>query len=82
MRDAPSALTRMVRLGLALAVLLVVVYVLAPLPLQHFGPMRVYDQVVQETGITPGVLFYSEVPQTRDAEMNNRDSIRYLVGKH
>jgi hypothetical protein len=72
----------MVRLGLALAVLLVVVYVLAPLPLQHFGPMRVYDQVVQETGITPGVLFYSEVPQTRDAEMNNRDSIRYLVGKH
>jgi hypothetical protein len=35
-------------------------------------------RAVQETG----VLFYSEVPQTRDAEMNNRDSIRYLVGKH
>jgi hypothetical protein len=73
----PSFCSRLTRLGLALVVLLGIVYGLAPLLLNSFAPLRAYDQIVRETDIIPGVLFYSEVPQTRDAEMNNRDSIRY-----
>lgn len=49
------------------------------MPVEHFGPMRDYARVVRDTGIAPGALYYSDVAQTNDAEMNNRDGIRYFV---
>ena len=72
---------RLLRLGIALAVFWFIVFVLAPLPIEHFGPMRKYSEVVDRTGITPGALFYNDVPQSLDAETNNRDAIRFIVNK-
>ena len=70
---------RLKRLLIALALLLGVVNVLAPLPVAHFGPMRDYAAVVDETGVKPGALFYTDVPQSSAAEMHNRDTIRHFV---
>jgi hypothetical protein len=67
----------LVRLCLALAALWAVIQALAPLPVEHFAPVRDYARVVGETGIAPGALYYTDVAQSSDAEMNNRDSIRY-----
>ena len=54
-------------------------YVFAPLPVEHFAPMRDYARVVRDTGIAPGALYYTDVAQSTDAEMNNRDSLRYFA---
>ncbi|MDR1777936.1 MAG: hypothetical protein LBR31_08945 [Desulfovibrio sp.] len=70
---------RLARLTLALAALLFVVYGLAPLLVEHFGPMREYAAVVRDTGIDPGALYYSDVAQTNEAEMSNRDAVRYFA---
>jgi hypothetical protein len=67
------------RLCLALGVLAFITYVLAPLAIALLPPLRDYDRVVRETGITPGALYYSDVPQTVDGEFNNRDAIRFRV---
>lgn len=75
----PPASIRCIRGLIFLALLLLILYVLAPLPVKYFSPMRDYAAVVDETGIMPGALYYNDVPQTRDAEVNNRDSIRFLV---
>jgi hypothetical protein len=34
---------------------------------------------VERTGIIPGALYYTDVPQSTDAEVNNRDAVRFLV---
>jgi hypothetical protein len=65
------------RLILCLIVLLVIVYGIAPLPPACFGPMRDFAAVVDETGITPGALYYTDIPQSTDAEMRHRDALRY-----
>ena len=78
--DAPLK-TRLIRLAVALALFWLIVFVLAPLPLKYFAPMRKYADVVERTGILPGALFYNDVPQTLDAETNNRDAIRFFSGK-
>ena len=65
----------------ALAALFCVIYGLAPLPLEFFAPLREYARVVDDTGIAPGALYYTDVPQSNEAEMNNRDSIRYFTDK-
>ena len=72
---------RLMRLAAVLAVFLLIVYVLAPLPLAHFGPLREYDAVIQETGIRPGALYYTDVPQSAEAELHNRHTIRYFSNK-
>jgi hypothetical protein len=41
--------------------------------------LREYARVVEETGIMPGALFYTDIPQSIEAEFNNRDAIRYFV---
>ena len=68
-----------IRLCLALAALWAVIQVLATIPVEHFAPGRAYARVVRDTGIAPGALYYTDVAQSTDAEMNNRDSIRYFV---
>ncbi|MDR1660476.1 MAG: hypothetical protein LBR94_09125 [Desulfovibrio sp.] len=70
---------RFLRFCLALTALWAVIHVLAPIPVEHFAPMRDYAQVVRDTGIAPGALYYTDVAQSSDAEMNNRDSIRYVA---
>lgn len=78
--DAPLK-TRLARAAAALAVFLLIMYVLAPLPIKYFAPMRQYADVVDRTGIVPGALFYNDVPQTYEAEVSNRASIRYFAPK-
>ncbi len=78
--DAPLK-KRLLRLAVAAALFWLIVFVLAPLPVKHFGPMRSYAEVVDKTGIAPGLLFYNDVPQTLDAEINNRDAIRFFANK-
>lgn len=79
--DAPLK-TRLLRLAVALGLFWLVVFVLAPLPIKYFEPMRKYAEVVDRTGIVPGVLFYNDVPQSLDAEINNRDAIRFFSHKN
>ncbi len=79
---APYTLAgRLLRLCIALALLWLVVYVLAPLPVEHFEPMRVFSRAAGENNITPGSLYYTDVPVSTEAEMSNRDTIRYFSGK-
>ena len=61
--------------------MLIAVMQLTPYLVRAIPPLQEYNRVLDETGITPGVLFYNDVPQTRDGEINNRDAIRYDV-KH
>lgn len=68
------------RLCCALAVLAALIW-LTPYLVESFKPLREYQRVLDETGIRPGALYYSDVPQTVDGEFNNRDAIKYRVGK-
>ena len=77
-----SLKARLLRLGIALAALWLVMYVLAPLPLEYIAPMRQYARTVDRTGIIPGALYYTDVDQSIDAEFNNRDAIRFSVKKN
>lgn len=65
------------RLAVSLLILLCVVYFIAPILPARFAPMRDFAAVVDETGITPGALFYTDVPQSSAAELHNRDALRY-----
>ena len=76
---SPGLRVRLSRLCLALGVLAFIVYILAPLAATSLPLLRDYDRVVKETGIRPGALYYSDVPQTVDGEFNNRDAIRFRV---
>lgn len=67
---------RLSKLGIGLAVLYVIVYVLAPLPIEHFGPMRQYVRGAEALGISPGSLYYTDVPVTADAEAFTRRAVR------
>lgn len=60
------------RLCIAAAVLAAMVYVFAPLPVKGFGPLREYARILRETDIAPGSLFYTDVEQSNEAEMNSR----------
>lgn len=69
---------RLFRFAVAVAVLIAVMQ-LTPYLVRAIPALNEYNRVLDETGITPGVLFYNDVPQTRDGEINNRDAIRYGV---
>ena len=77
----PGLPGRLLRLALALACLWFVMYVLAPLPVEHFEPMRTFARAARENDITPGSLYYTDVPVSTQAEMSNRDTIRYFYEK-
>lgn len=66
---------------MAMGALILVIYVLAPFAVEHIGPLNQYARVVDETGIIPGALYYTDIPQSADAEMNNRDALRYRLEK-
>ena len=76
-QDTPPLATRLCRFGLAILFLLFLMYVVSPFLVKNFSPLGEYARVVNETGIIPGALYYSDVPQTVDAEFNNRDAIRF-----
>lgn len=81
MEEAPLA-KRLGRFALALAIFWFIVYVVAPIPVKYFAPLHNYAEVVDRTGIQPGALYYSDVPQSLDSEVNNRDAIRFFVANH
>ena len=78
LEEAPLA-KRLTRFALALAIFWLIVYVVAPIPVKHFEPLRKYAEVVDRTNIKPGALYYSDVAQSLDSEINNRDAIRFFV---
>jgi hypothetical protein len=74
---APSPLQRWLRLAVALAALALFVRFIAPVPIEYIGPWKEYAAVVRQTGINPGALYYTDIDQSTEAEMHNRDSLRY-----
>ena len=68
---------RMLRLVAAMAIFILVVFVLAPLPIKYFAPMAHYVKTAEQRDIHPGALYYSDVSVTRESEFNNRDTVRY-----
>lgn len=76
----PSWPRRLFRFAVGLGVLIAIMQ-LTPWLVRAIPPLQEYNRVLDETGITPGVLFYNDVAQTRDGEINNRDAIKYGV-KH
>lgn len=72
---------RLLRLCLAVGGLLLIMHVIAPFLVNSIKPFRKYADTVEETGIIPGALYYTDIPQSVDAEVNNRDAIRYFTGK-
>lgn len=69
------------KLCLALGILWLIIYVVGPFLVDSIRPFREYARTVDETGIMPGALYYTDVPQSRDAEINNRNAIRFMVKK-
>lgn len=72
---------RLMSLLVALGGLWLVMYVIAPFMVENIKPFREYAQTVDETGIIPGALYYTDVPQSQEAEVNNRNAIRFYVNK-
>ena len=77
----PSLLIRLGRLCIALAAMWLLMHVVTPKLVELVPPVRDYANIVHETGIMPGALFYTDVPQTMDAIYNNRDAIRFFVNR-
>lgn len=67
------------RLLLVVAFFLFFMHLGSPFLIEHVPGLKTYANAVDETGITPGALYYTDVPQTVDGEMNNRDAIRYFT---
>lgn len=81
---APSSVPwprRFARLAVGIGILVAVMQ-LTPYLIRAIPALAEYRRVLDETGITPGVLFYNDVPQTRDGEVNNRDAIKYGARRH
>lgn len=81
LRTPRSPVKRLLRFFAALGGLIIVIYVLAPFGVEHIAPLKEYARIVDETGIVPGALYYTDIPQSADAEMNNRDALRYRLEK-
>jgi hypothetical protein len=80
MPDSPSLCARSARLAVAALFLWAFMRILSP-QIAGCPFVRDYARVVEETGIVPGALYYTDVAQTTEGEFNNRDAIRYFVGK-
>ena len=78
-QSIPSPWQRLLRFSVAMGLLLLVMYVIAPFLVSHIAPFEQYARTVDETGIIPGALYYTDVPQASDAEANNRNAIRFMV---
>lgn len=61
---------------LGLALIWAFVFVLAPW-LQKADAVRPLAEYVRETGIDASALYYTEVQETGEAEMNIRDTFKY-----
>ena len=71
-------LTALLRLGACLLAIWLFLWVLTPIIVAHWPAMARYGEVAQEYNITPGALYYTDVPVSADAERNNRDTVRFL----
>jgi len=76
--SSPTLLVRWLRFGVGV-LLIWVLYLVTPTFFAAFPLLKEYNQVVQETDIRPGAMFYNDVPQSIEAQMSNRDAIRYFV---
>ena len=75
---SPSLLSGWARLALA-GLFFWVLYLVTPTFIESFPPLREYAQAVEEVGVSPGVLFYTDVPVSIEAQRSNRDAIRFFV---
>ncbi len=67
---------RLCRLALALLILWLVVFVLAPLPFKYSERLRALKETAEAYGIHPGALYYSDVPTTDMARLRSGEAVR------
>lgn len=72
---ALGAFQRWTRFAIGVAAILVFAFVVIPW-LQSFGTAREIKRVVLEKNIDAGALFYSDIPESSEAEMWIRDSLK------
>lgn len=68
----------LLRLGACLLGIWLFLWVLTPIIVAHCPALARYGEVAQEHNISPGALYYTDVPVSADAERNNRDTVRFL----
>lgn len=72
-----SVLHRWCSFFISLGILWIIIWGLAPLPIQHFGVMTKYVGAAKQNEIHPGALYYNDILVTREAEAATREAVRY-----
>ena len=54
------------------------IWQVTPILVDNIPALARYGQVAKDNDIMPGVLYYTDVPVTPDAEANNRDTVKFL----
>jgi len=52
-------------------------WVVHPLLIKHLPSFAHYLETAQKYNIDPSAIYYTDVPITLEAEMNNRDAVRF-----
>ena len=52
-----------------------------PVIIQYMPNFANYLDLVQKNNMDPTALYYNDVPITKEAEMNNRDAVRFTAPK-
>ena len=70
-------------LKLALGVLVIWTYfwMAHPVFIQYMPNFANYLNVVHKYNMDPTALYYNDVPMTKEAELNNRDAVRFASSK-
>ncbi len=55
-----------------------VIWQVTPILVAAIPALAHYGQVAKDNDIMPGVLYYTDVPVSVEAEQNNRDTVRFL----
>ena len=76
----PSRFVRWLRFGTGVF-LIWVLYLVSPAFFNAFAPLRAFNQIVQETDIMPGAMFYTNIPQSTEAMIHTRSTIRYFTNQ-
>ncbi len=76
-RGTPSRLKGLLRLALAVGLLLLWMFWLAPLLQRNVPPLAKLGKHIDDSGIAANMIYYTEVPATGDAESAMRDALKY-----
>ncbi len=68
---------RWLKLVLALSAFLLFIFVIIPLPIKYIPAVKHYVETARENNISPGALYYTDVPVSGAAESNSRNTVRF-----